>query len=65
MYETLSKYEALSYSSEIFVMCISEFYPCANVSKYIDTKMSLLVVFCTPVNSWNESLYCDSDVHIS
>ena len=28
-------------------------------------KCHFLVVFCTPVNSWNKSFYCDSDVHIS
>ena len=46
-------------------MCISEFYLRANVTKYIETQMSLFYVFCTPVNSWNESSYCDSDMHIS
>ena len=41
----ISNYETLAYSSEIFVMCISEFYLRANVTKYIDTKMSLFSCF--------------------
>ena len=32
----ISKFETLLESSKIFVMCISEFYIRANVTKYID-----------------------------
>ena len=57
--------DTLSDTLETCVMCIFEFYLRANVTKYIDTQMSFFVVFCTHVNSWNESSYCDSDMNFS
>ena len=59
----ISKYDTLPDTLETFVMCISEFYLRANVTKYIGTQMSLF--YCTPVNCWNEGFYCASDMHIS
>ena len=41
--------------TQIFVMCISEFYFRANVTNTLTQKCHFLVVFCTPVNSWNKS----------